>query len=549
MKSLWKFLTSLRLTVVCLGLGLLIVFFGTLAQVDLGLWRAQDRWFRSIYVTGRLDLREWLHLYWLLPKRELLMPWIFPGGYLVGSVTLINLIAAHIKRFQWGWKKVGIHMAHAGIILLLLGQLLTDQLARESLMSMREGQSKIYSESHREDELVFATDFDTSREEVVSIPGEMLKQKKDITHPKLPFTIRIKQFAPNAELTSRASLTRTGGQLTAALATLESKYSMPDALPALAEKAAQEGREVIWREALKAIGQPAKGDLVEIATGISKQPELAARLLAELKPRFREAMIARFKDASSARMRISSTEATAMHVAADQILKGAPPSPEAFPKLTENGSGQEAIIRELAEAFDMDTRNMPYAVLELIEGGASKGTWLVTPWIDHQEITFGGKTYRMALRFERYYQPFSVTLLEAKHEVYPGTETMANPDGVPKNFQSRVQITNPEKGEKREVDIFMNNPLRYGGLTFFQYQMGNDETANGTPVGTSTFQVVKNPGWITPYAGCAMVGLGMVYQFLAHLISFMGRHLKPRPPTLTEPVRKRRESRAPQPVP
>jgi hypothetical protein len=542
-RALWKFFTSLRLTVVCLGLGALIVFFGTLSQVDDGLWRAQHRWFQSFFVYGKLDV-----LNWLWHDRSLVLPWIFPGGYLVGSVTLINLIAAHIKRFQWGWKKLGIHLAHAGIILLLLGQLLTDQLARESLMSMREGQSRIFSESHRENELVFATDFDANREEVVSIPGELLPQKKEITHAKLPFTVRVKEYAPNGELTSRATLTRSGSQLTAALATVDAEYATPEGLPTQADRALEtSGREAVWRAALKALGQPSKGDLVEIATKISKEPELAAKLNAELKTRFREGMLTRFAQASP-RMKIPSTEATAMHIAAAQIRKGAPASPEAFPKVATNGSGQEAIVVPLPEATDMDTRNMPYAVLEIVEGGASKGTWLVTPWLDEQDITVGGKTYRMAFRFERYYQPFSVKLIEAKHEVYTGTATAENPEGIPTNFQSRVMITTPEKGEKREVDIYMNNPLRYGGLTFYQYQMGSDETATGTPVGTSTFQVVKNPGWVTPYLGCLMVGLGMVYQFMSHLIGFIGKRNKPRPAPPVEPVKKRRETRAPQTV-
>jgi hypothetical protein len=65
----------------------------------------------------------------------------------------------------------------------------------------------------------------------------------------------------------------------------------------------------------------------------------------------------------------------------------------------------------------------------------------------------------------------------------------------------------------------MNNPLRYEGLTFFQYQMGRDEMEQNR--GTSTLQVVRNPGWVTPYAGCVLVGGGMLVQFLSHLVGFI----------------------------
>src|SRR5690242_3549924 len=45
-----KFFSSLRLTVVCLGLGLILVFAGTLAQVDIGLCKAQNEFFRSFFI-------------------------------------------------------------------------------------------------------------------------------------------------------------------------------------------------------------------------------------------------------------------------------------------------------------------------------------------------------------------------------------------------------------------------------------------------------------------------------------------------------------------
>src|SRR5262249_41818047 len=113
-----KFFSSLKLTVVCLGLGMVLVFWGTLAQVELGLFKAQNEFFRSFFI------------YWGPKTASWKIP-IFPGGYLVGGVLLINLVTAHFKRFRFSSAKVGIWMVHFGLILLLLGQLLTDVLSRE----------------------------------------------------------------------------------------------------------------------------------------------------------------------------------------------------------------------------------------------------------------------------------------------------------------------------------------------------------------------------------------------------------------------------------
>src|SRR6266404_5579798 len=63
-----KFFTSLRLTVALLGAGLLLVFIGTLAQVDEGLYAAQTRYFKS-----------WL--IWAPTMFGAKVPILFPGGY------------------------------------------------------------------------------------------------------------------------------------------------------------------------------------------------------------------------------------------------------------------------------------------------------------------------------------------------------------------------------------------------------------------------------------------------------------------------------------
>ena len=95
---------------------------------------------------------------------------VFPGGYLIGGVLLINLVASQIKRFTFTREKDGIWMVHFGLILLLLGQLLTDLLSRESTLHLREGEAKNYSETEREAELAVIDATDPDADKVVAIP-------------------------------------------------------------------------------------------------------------------------------------------------------------------------------------------------------------------------------------------------------------------------------------------------------------------------------------------------------------------------------------------
>ena len=379
-KKFIKSITSLRLTVVCLAVGILVVFFGTLAQVNEGLYNAQARWFRSFFVW-------WAPAgaHWRIP--------IFPGGYLVGTVLLVNLVAAHAARFQFTWKKLGIHITHAGIVLLLVGQLVTDMLSEETQMKFAENETRNYSVSPQSTELAFLTDCgDPERDKVVAVPDRLLRTEKEITHPDLPVRIRPKQWVVNSDVRQRAPMVDTN-----------------------------------------------------------------------------------------------------------------PPPATA-------GHGQNVTLVELPEAKEMNEPNLPATVFELIGPQGSLGTFLGHLKLKDQEITIGDKTWRMALRSAREYHPFSVSLINMTHDVYRGTD-------IPKNFQSRVRIDNPQTRESREVDIYMNNPLRYQGLTFYQYQMGADEFERNRQ--TSTLQIVRNPGWITPYVGCILVAAGLLTQFLMHLVGFV----------------------------
>lgn len=507
----WNFLTSLRLTVALLVLCVILVFLGTVAQVHEGLWEAQTRWFKSFVVIRNAGDAWWV-------------PPFFPGGYTLGFGLLFNLLAAHIMRFQLTWKKFGIQLTHAGVILLLAGQLFTDLFSRESFLRFTEGESMSYSEAHRQSELVVripASDA-PGKDQVIRFPEADVARKDKLQHANLPLEILVKEYGENADVFSQERLREAVTALSTPLAALEATYSSQEAILAkAAEAASNPARAAIWKEALKTAGET-DPDLVAAAKRTLSDSKKEAAFRADLKQRFRNQMLRAFQ-------RQGRPEITReMGYIAEQLQAGKPmPAPaEPFPTAATQGAALRTLLVPRAPARGMDQQNVPYAIVEVFHKGSSLGTWLVSSWLNPQDLTVGERTYQIGMRNERYYQPFSLTLLKTTHEVYEGTATETNPQGIPKNFQSRVRIENTETQERREVDISMNNPLRYGGLTFYQSQMGRTEQVGGR--GTSTLQVVRNPGWLTPYLGCVVVALGMTWQFLFHLVGFLAKARSPR---------------------
>lgn len=514
MNAFWKQLASLRLTVVLLVLATLLVFLGTLAQVHEGLYDAQARWFKSFLITRREG-----DVWWVPP--------LFPGGYTLGFALLFNLLAAHLQRFKLEWSKTGIHLTHGGILLLLAGQLATDILARESFLHFVEGESKNYSQAHRDFEMavLFPDASGKQGERFVTFDASALTSPKAMEHPDIPFRILpvAGTYRSNANIVTPDAAKQAVETGLTAMARLESDYSTPEGIRKKAEEALETpGRVGIWKVALKASGAKSTEDIVAAATELAAKPKSEALLRKNLQGSFRKQMLAMFRR----RVQMVESEkedevevALAMRWVAEELEAGRTPDLTAIKPLATQGAGAKYLALARAEGRGMDDRNLPMVCVELTpkKGGAALGTWLLSPDLRPQEVEVEGVKYKVALRPQTFFYPFSLSLLKTTHEIYPGTD-------IPKNFQSRVRIENNATQERREVDIFMNNPLRYGGVTFYQHQMGRVSPKGGK--GTSQLQVVQNPSWITPYLGCAIVSLGMVWQFLEHLAKFVRRMSK-----------------------
>ncbi len=355
----------------CIAVSMVLVFAGTIAQVSMGTFPAQKRFFNSWWVFAAT-------------------PWgfrvpVLPGGLTVGLLWLSSLLASLFQRFKYGWKSAGLVLAHVGLILLLLGQFLTQTLARESQMPIQLGHTMAYAESTLDTELAVVEGSDPKFDQVVSIPYSRFSRPGEIKTPLLPFVIDVQRFYRNAQLTMAS------------------------------------------------------------AAGAATQ-----------------------------------------------------------------GVGARIAVQQEPPVSSDDDSNAVTAVVEIKAGGQSLGTWLLSSGLGApQTVHVDGKDYRLYIRPKRYYFPFTLTLKDFRHDVYPGTD-------IPKNFSSLVRLDSESGHEHRDALIYMNHPLRYAGLTFYQASFGQNDTL-------SVLQVVRNPVWITPYLSCAIVILGLAIHFLMSLQAYSRR--------------------------
>jgi hypothetical protein len=157
------------------------------------------------------------------------------------------------------------------------------------------------------------------------------------------------------------------------------------------------------------------------------------------------------------------------------------------------------------------TQNAPGVIFTLTESGkADREVLLYGQELNPLILTLDGKKVFAQLRLKHYPLGFSLHLTDFVKNVHPGTD-------VPSSFESYAELT--EAGSARPVKVWMNNPLRHAGYTFFQASYAQ---AKGMAE-KSTFAVVTNPGRMMPYISSLVVFGGLLLHFLIKLIPFVRR--------------------------
>ena len=176
-------------------------------------------------------------------------------------------------------------------------------------------------------------------------------------------------------------------------------------------------------------------------------------------------------------------------------------APGGAPSIVTAGVGAGMDFEPRPPVTGDNDQNTAVAVVEpVLADGTSLGVYLLSNALGAPQGFFHeGRSWKLSLRLRHYQHPFSLTLKDFRHDLYPGTD-------IPKNFSSLVRLKDPRDGSDRDVLIYMNSPLRHAGLTFYQASFGKNDTL-------SVIQVVRNPSWTLPYLSCLLVALGLLWHF------------------------------------
>jgi ABC-type transport system involved in cytochrome c biogenesis permease subunit len=151
------------------------------------------------------------------------------------------------------------------------------------------------------------------------------------------------------------------------------------------------------------------------------------------------------------------------------------------------------------------------------------GTFLVSQWLNEsqlmprakrEQVAIADKKYELELRFRREYKPYQITLDDVRRIDYNGSPK-------PRDFSSFVTVADAQTGQQQTNRIWMNNPMRYRGETFYQSGYASEADVGAE---TTTLQVVTNAGWLIPYVSCVLVGLGMLAHFGNTFVRFAARY-------------------------
>lgn len=553
-------LASLKLTVVLFALSILIVLFGTLAQASLDIWDVIDQYFRVDLSKVFTSSFPWIHpgqLFVRVPFQIFFPPaftqeprtvpgWFpFPKGWVIGLVMAFNLLAAHTVRFKSQAK--GSRLV-AGLFVLAFGVFATWAVIVSG--SDKDGVQTAYSVSW--EMLWRAMQFSliglvlTMGYGLFSVDPEkkwhrnLLILGVSLATPLLVWMFWSGSAVPIDDSGMRILWQLVKGTLAgvilligcilvfrkrAGIVLLHSGIGLMmfyEVLVGVSADEAQmhivEGQTVQYASDIREVELAVTKSLDEKTEQVTVVPY---SILKDYRPE------AKNEEEAPVPGELLSDEQLPFDIRIEEYyenseLEVASGTDQA--KVT-GGFGKEARPKPIPTATgagSSERSDQPSAYVAFYEKGnpeklISRNLLALEQGLaDIPEVVeVGDETYNVYLRYKRNYKPYSVTLTDVSKEDYEGTST-------PRDYSSEIILKDSENDQQLEARVWMNNPLRYGGETFYQSNYGM--LRDGREF--TALSVVTNTGWMIPYVSCMIVAVGMLAQFLMTLTRFLNRRVE-----------------------
>ncbi len=524
-------LGSLKLTVALFAFSLVIVLVGTLAQDEMNMLEVKQRYFLSWIAPLHID--DFLPQAFFPHDEPISLVVPFPGGAMIGFLLIVNLIAAKVTRFRI--QSSGIRLA-AGIGLILAGILLAGVVVAAGHNS--DGLQGVPPISYQAlwagvlaSLTVLGIGLGVAASRVPNTTVKWLAYGLAIVFGVFVAYCLIKGFRigdPGLRIVWQ--LTKGLG---AGIIMLIGCILVFD----------RQGGNVLLHAGvgLLMVGQFVFGDRqleqrLSLVEGQSSntlvnldQVELTL-IREEGDNQFVTAIpAARLRSALRSEKPIDDdslpVEVRVLAFYENSTLKDVDPSEN----LANTGVGLQVRAVEMSKSGGTSGElNLASAYVELLDkdSGDSLGKYLVSQLLSDREmlvpdgtakdvfddVAVDGKTYNLGLKLHREVKPYWVQLEDVRQVNYSGTATT-------RDYSSFIRIVDPATGEDRRERVWMNNPLRYRGETFYQ--------SNYTPLPggkeMTGIQVVRNSGWLIPYVACSITALGMLAHFFGTLTRFLKR--------------------------
>lgn len=137
-KAIYGFLASYALSCVLFFLLLVLTLLGTLEQVEHGLYATQKKYFESLYLVHEFFGR---------------IPVLLPGVRLLLILLFVNLLCGALLRLRGGWSRVGVYIAHLGILFMLVGSFITYEYSLDGHLTLYEKERSNEFQSYRDWEI------------------------------------------------------------------------------------------------------------------------------------------------------------------------------------------------------------------------------------------------------------------------------------------------------------------------------------------------------------------------------------------------------------